>query len=218
MANQSRFQWISGIGRSTSPGRKADSGLRGCLHRAAVALLLATLALVTTQGCRASSWPQWLDRPPWSPPWMPWRQTCRRIDRRMRWRTRNACRLARRRIRRSLAVQPHCRIRLALSSAVPTLMARPATTPPSPRAEDEAEGDQLPASGGSRHGLTQANRTVLTTRGCRSQFGPKSTRLQLCCHWAVVELEPAPSRSDQRSGLQPEADQTTARANPMISG
>ena len=50
--------WNSGIGQPTSPGHEAGRGHRGRLQRAAMALLLAMLTLVTTQGCSVSDFSQ----------------------------------------------------------------------------------------------------------------------------------------------------------------
>ncbi len=46
--------WISGMGRSTGPGRRDDGEHQGHLYRATIVLLLTVLALVTTLGCSES--------------------------------------------------------------------------------------------------------------------------------------------------------------------
>ena len=58
MGTFKRPLWISGIGRPSGPGHGDDGGHRGRLHRAAIALLLAMLVLVTAQGCSASDFSQ----------------------------------------------------------------------------------------------------------------------------------------------------------------
>ena len=58
MGTFKRPLWISGLGRPLGPGHGDAGGHRGRLHRAAMALLLAMLALVTAQGCSASDFSQ----------------------------------------------------------------------------------------------------------------------------------------------------------------